>query len=118
MQEYIKTFKKIINTLEAVDASKDALTQLREVYNDTKVSIEENSKVYLNYFDNSFEFIEKYISDKNIMSIWITTITSSSKIIQYLAQNRCEYYHKHSKDLLIANNEQVLLQSIEEFESV
>lgn len=114
---YISTLKRVINTLEQVN-QKDALNDLRTIYNNVKKEIESDSQVYLNYINNTFKFIEENLSDKNVMSIWITTITSSSKIIQFLAQNKCEYYIKYSKGLLISNNEQLLLNSIEEFEKI
>ncbi len=114
----IATQKKVIITLENLDSSKDLLTQLRAIYNDTKKSIETLSSENIVYLNNTFKFIDDHIANKNVISIWITNITSNDNIIQFLSQNHCESYHKHSKGLLILNNEQKLLQDIEDFEKL
>ncbi|MFI3329496.1 MAG: MoxR family ATPase [bacterium] len=110
--ETISTYKRVIASLKSIDTSKDSMAQARDIYSKIKNTIETDSKACSNNISHAFKFIEDNVTDKNIMSVWITNLTSNDKIVYFLSQNTCEYYHKHSTGLLVLNQEEKLLKSI------
>ena len=109
-EKTLKTLETYVNRVkgEHIRESQDGFDKIREYFREEVEIRDKETKKMETKLQRAFAFIKNSFGDGQELLLFITEITGSPVLVDFIAQNGCPAYFKYSRTLLGKNREKEL----------
>ena len=109
-EKTLKTLETYVNRVkgEHIRESQDGFDKIREYFREEVEIRDKETKKMETKLQRAFAFIKNSFGDGQELLLFITEITGSPVLVDFIAQNGCPAYFKYSRTLLGKNREREL----------
>ena len=109
-EKTLKTLETYVNRVkgEHIRESQDGFDKIREYFREEVEIRDKETKKMETQLQRAFAFIKNSFGDGQELLLFITEITGSPVLVDFIAQNGCPAYFKYSRTLLGKNREREL----------